>query len=76
MIMNDITIDLTHLYCFYSFHTFHMSNNSETSLIKKDQNIRPEVLLIWEELDKARNTLYDVKKLVKEAEKENLLKGE
>lgn len=52
-----------------------MSNDGESSMIKKDQNIRPEVFLVWEELDKARNALYDVKKLVTEAEKENSHKG-
>lgn len=52
-----------------------VSDDTDSSLVKSDQNIRPEVLLIWEELDKARNTLYDLKNLVKEVEKENLVKG-
>ena len=51
-----------------------MNTDCDTSM-NQDKNIRSEVVLIWEELDKARNTLYDVKKLVNEIQKENRIKG-
>ncbi|XP_066919600.1 von Willebrand factor A domain-containing protein 3B-like [Clytia hemisphaerica] len=57
-----------------SFHTFKMNTDCDNSM-NQDKNIRSEVVLVWEELDKARNTLYDVKKLVNEIQKENRIKA-
>lgn len=76
-----LTNKLHFLACFHllirRLHTFSMSSthNNQQQLSEKGHGVRSDVMLIWEELDKARNVLFDVNSLISDIETGRFHKG-